>query len=182
MLRNYSEQACDGDFLSVRCPPRTTITVQSAFYGRRGASDLPQCPPTYQALLSSYTAWEDERYCSVSTALQVGDLKEFVSENNLSVITLVTFSYIPHHWWTTPLLISPLCPRPFLSLLLAFILQFVHSYTQTHTFKIKAPLERKCPVKLSMGNIFEDHADCVMLCEDVFRQITPAKEEACLFP
>ncbi|XP_067428119.1 protein eva-1 homolog C isoform X1 [Thunnus thynnus] len=70
VLRNYTEQACDGDFLSVRCPPRTTITVQSAFYGRRGASDPQQCPQTYQALLSSYNAQEDDRYCSVSTALQ----------------------------------------------------------------------------------------------------------------
>ncbi|XP_019952980.1 protein eva-1 homolog C isoform X2 [Paralichthys olivaceus] len=70
VLRNYTEQACEGDFLSVRCPPRTTITVQSAFYGRRGASDPQQCPQTYQALLSSYNAGEDVRYCSVSTALQ----------------------------------------------------------------------------------------------------------------
>ncbi|XP_029985005.1 protein eva-1 homolog C isoform X1 [Sphaeramia orbicularis] len=70
VLRNYTEQACDGDFLSVRCPPRTTVTVQSAFYGRRGASDPQQCPQTYQALLSSYNYQEDDRYCSVSTALQ----------------------------------------------------------------------------------------------------------------
>ncbi|KAM4522281.1 protein eva-1 homolog C isoform 3-T3 [Odontesthes bonariensis] len=70
VLRNYSEQACDGDFLSVRCPPRTTITVQSAFYGSRGASDPQQCPYTYQALLSSYHTQEDAQYCSVSTALQ----------------------------------------------------------------------------------------------------------------
>ncbi|XP_036942493.1 protein eva-1 homolog C isoform X1 [Acanthopagrus latus] len=70
VLRNYTEQACDGDFLSVRCPPRTTITVQSAFYGRKGASDPQQCPQTYQALLSSYNPREDDRYCSVSTALQ----------------------------------------------------------------------------------------------------------------
>ncbi|XP_039981824.1 protein eva-1 homolog C isoform X1 [Xiphias gladius] len=70
VLRNYTEQACEGDFLSVRCPPRTTITVQSAFYGRRGASDAQQCPQTYQALLSSYNTREDDQFCSVSTALQ----------------------------------------------------------------------------------------------------------------
>ncbi|KAG7508551.1 eva-1-like A isoform X1 [Solea senegalensis] len=70
VLRNYTEQACEGDFLSVRCPPRTTITVQSAFYGRRGASDPQRCPQSYQALLSSYNIQEDDRYCSVSTALQ----------------------------------------------------------------------------------------------------------------
>lgn len=71
VLKNYTERACDGDFLSVRCPPRTTITVQSAFYGRRGASDPQRCPQTYQALLSSHIAREDGRYCSMSTALQV---------------------------------------------------------------------------------------------------------------
>ncbi|XP_071776770.1 protein eva-1 homolog C isoform X1 [Centroberyx gerrardi] len=70
VLRNYTEQACDGDFLSVRCPPRTTITVQSAFYGRRGPSDPQQCPQSYQALLGTYNPREDDRYCSVSTALQ----------------------------------------------------------------------------------------------------------------
>ncbi|XP_028296066.1 protein eva-1 homolog C isoform X1 [Gouania willdenowi] len=70
VLRNYSEQACDGDFLSVRCPPRTTITIQSAFYGRKGASDPQQCPPSYQALFHSHKTWEDDRHCSVSTALQ----------------------------------------------------------------------------------------------------------------
>lgn len=71
VLRNYTEKACDGDFLSIRCPPRTTVTVQSAFYGRNGASDPQRCPQTYQALLSSYNTLDDDRYCSVSTALQV---------------------------------------------------------------------------------------------------------------
>ncbi|XP_077443766.1 protein eva-1 homolog C isoform X1 [Stigmatopora argus] len=69
VLKNYTEQACDGELLSVRCPPRTTITVQSAFYGRKGASDIHQCPQSYQALLGYYDALGDE-YCSVSTALQ----------------------------------------------------------------------------------------------------------------
>lgn len=71
VLRNYTEQACEGDFLSVHCPPRTTITVQSAFYGRRGLSDPLRCPQSHQALLSHQYAREDDRYCSVSTALQV---------------------------------------------------------------------------------------------------------------
>ncbi|CAG5927965.1 unnamed protein product [Menidia menidia] len=70
VLRNYSEQACDGDFLSIRCPQRTTITVQSAFYGRRGGSGPQQCPQTYQALLSSRRTQDHDQYCSVSTALQ----------------------------------------------------------------------------------------------------------------
>ncbi|XP_017267279.1 protein eva-1 homolog C isoform X1 [Kryptolebias marmoratus] len=69
VLRNYTEQACDGDFLSVHCPPRTTIAIQSAFYGRRAPSD-PHCPQSYQDLPSCYHSQEDDQYCSVSTALQ----------------------------------------------------------------------------------------------------------------
>lgn len=75
VLRNYTEKACDGELLSVRCPPRTTITVQSAFYGRKGTSDPERCPQTYRALLNSYHAPEDDQYCSVSTALQVNSVK-----------------------------------------------------------------------------------------------------------
>ncbi|CAL8391966.1 unnamed protein product, partial [Gadus morhua 'NCC'] len=75
VLRNYTEQACDGDFLSVRCPARTTITVQSAFYGRRGPSHPQQCPQTYRSLLGTYPVQKDDRYCSVSTALQSGVLE-----------------------------------------------------------------------------------------------------------
>ncbi|KAM6953938.1 protein eva-1 homolog C-like, partial [Aplochiton taeniatus] len=70
VLRNYTEQACDGDFLTVRCPPRTTITVQSAFYGRRGPSHPQRCPQSYQALLGTKPLEEDDRYCAVSTAQQ----------------------------------------------------------------------------------------------------------------
>ncbi|KAF6737574.1 eva-1-like protein C [Oryzias melastigma] len=70
VLKNYTQQACDGEFLYVHCPPRTTITIQSAFYGSRGSSDLSRCPQTYQALLHSHYTPENDRYCSVSTALQ----------------------------------------------------------------------------------------------------------------
>ncbi|XP_053736477.1 protein eva-1 homolog C isoform X1 [Synchiropus splendidus] len=71
VLRNYTERACDGDLLTVRCPPRTAITVQSAFYGRKEPSDVQQCPQSYR--LSYYNnkyAGDDEQYCSVPTALQ----------------------------------------------------------------------------------------------------------------
>ncbi|XP_037100159.1 protein eva-1 homolog C [Syngnathus acus] len=69
VLKNYTEQACDGELLSVRCPPRTTVTVQSAFYGRKGRADLHRCPQSYQALIGYYDAGGDDD-CSVSTALQ----------------------------------------------------------------------------------------------------------------
>ncbi|XP_022538970.1 protein eva-1 homolog C [Astyanax mexicanus] len=68
VLRNYTEEACDGDLLTVRCPPRTTITVQTAFYGRRNSAHSLQCPPTYG--ISGPRPLSDDTSCHVSTALQ----------------------------------------------------------------------------------------------------------------
>ncbi|KAI5617052.1 protein eva-1-like C-like isoform X1, partial [Silurus asotus] len=68
VLRNYTDEVCDGDLLTVRCPPRTTITVQSAFYGRRSSAHSLLCPMPYSMTgprpLSGVPA------CHVSTALQ----------------------------------------------------------------------------------------------------------------
>lgn len=69
VLRNYTEQACDGDFLTVHCPPRTSITVQSAFYGRRDSAHSPQCPSTYSS--AGADSVNDVTSCHVSTSLQV---------------------------------------------------------------------------------------------------------------
>ncbi|XP_062406399.1 protein eva-1 homolog C isoform X2 [Sardina pilchardus] len=69
VLRNYTELACDGDFLSVRCPPRTTITVQSAFYGRRGPAYSQPCPAPLSVLSGAWPIGE-ETPCHVSTSLQ----------------------------------------------------------------------------------------------------------------
>ncbi|XP_069492444.1 protein eva-1 homolog C [Ambystoma mexicanum] len=35
LLRNHTVYACDGDHLSLQCPRHSTISIQSAFYGRR---------------------------------------------------------------------------------------------------------------------------------------------------
>ncbi|KAL0965071.1 hypothetical protein UPYG_G00276380 [Umbra pygmaea] len=70
VLRNYTEQACDGDFLSVRCPPRTTITVQSAFYGRRNPSHHQHCPSYQRHTLAGTNPLEDDKNCNMSTAHQ----------------------------------------------------------------------------------------------------------------
>ncbi|XP_051500330.1 protein eva-1 homolog C-like isoform X2 [Myxocyprinus asiaticus] len=68
VLRNYTEQACDGDFLTVRCPLRTSITIQSAFYGRKDSAHSPQCPPTYNS--AGTRSVNDITSCHVSTSLQ----------------------------------------------------------------------------------------------------------------
>ncbi|XP_076872659.1 protein eva-1 homolog C [Brachyhypopomus gauderio] len=68
VLRNYTVEACDGDFLTVRCPPRTSITTQSAFYGRSNSAHSLQCPPPYG--ISVPRPLSDGTSCHVSTALQ----------------------------------------------------------------------------------------------------------------
>ncbi|KAK3522783.1 hypothetical protein QTP86_034548 [Hemibagrus guttatus] len=68
VLRNYTDEVCDGELLTVRCPPRTTITVQSAFYGRRSSSHLPFCPPLYS--ISGPRPLSGVTSCHVATALQ----------------------------------------------------------------------------------------------------------------
>ncbi|XP_048884041.1 protein eva-1 homolog C isoform X2 [Brienomyrus brachyistius] len=46
ILRNHTADACQGDTLSISCPPRTAIAVLSAFYGRRVPSEH-LCPPPH---------------------------------------------------------------------------------------------------------------------------------------
>ncbi|MFT7810640.1 protein eva-1 homolog C-like isoform X1 [Arapaima gigas] len=62
VLRNYTEQACDGEYFSVRCPPHTTISIQSSFYGRKGPSPLHCAPQSEQS--------GTDTNCYVSTSTQ----------------------------------------------------------------------------------------------------------------
>ncbi|KAM9795129.1 protein eva-1 homolog C [Neosynchiropus ocellatus] len=39
ILRNHTAHACDGDTLSIECPSRSSVSVLSAFYGRRVPSE-----------------------------------------------------------------------------------------------------------------------------------------------
>ncbi|XP_038631520.1 protein eva-1 homolog C isoform X4 [Scyliorhinus canicula] len=45
ILQNHTVHACDRDRLSVSCPPQTSISILSAFYGRRVPSEH-LCPST----------------------------------------------------------------------------------------------------------------------------------------
>nr|XP_029532957.1 protein eva-1 homolog C-like isoform X1 [Oncorhynchus nerka]XP_029532958.1 protein eva-1 homolog C-like isoform X1 [Oncorhynchus nerka] len=70
VLRNYTEQAGDGDFLSVHCPPRTTIAIQSAFYDRSGPFHPQQGSSYHRPTLLGTLPLEDDLHCYMSTALQ----------------------------------------------------------------------------------------------------------------
>ncbi|XP_055499714.1 protein eva-1 homolog C isoform X2 [Leucoraja erinacea] len=39
ILQNHTVHACDGDRFSISCPPHTSISILSAFYGRRVSSE-----------------------------------------------------------------------------------------------------------------------------------------------
>uniref|UniRef100_A0A8C3GEU0 SUEL-type lectin domain-containing protein n=1 Tax=Cairina moschata TaxID=8855 RepID=A0A8C3GEU0_CAIMO len=66
-LKNYTDHACDGEYISLRCPHRTTISIQSSFYGRIVPSHQ-MCPSRYPH--SYATLIKEDVDCSVGTSLQ----------------------------------------------------------------------------------------------------------------
>lgn len=71
-LKNYTDHACDGEYVSLRCPHRTTISIQSSFYGRIVPSHQ-MCPSRYPH--SYATLIKEDVACSVGTSLQVLHVK-----------------------------------------------------------------------------------------------------------
>ncbi|NXH42182.1 EVA1C protein, partial [Dicaeum eximium] len=67
VLKNYTDHACDGEYVSLRCPHRTTISIQSSFYGRIVPSHQ-LCPSRYPH--SYATLIKEDVACSVGTSLQ----------------------------------------------------------------------------------------------------------------
>ncbi|XP_021246595.1 protein eva-1 homolog A isoform X3 [Numida meleagris] len=70
VLKNYTDHACDGEYVSLRCPHRTTISIQSSFYGRIVPSHQ-MCPSRYPH--SYATLIKEDVACSVGTSLQMLD-------------------------------------------------------------------------------------------------------------
>ncbi|XP_067897169.1 protein eva-1 homolog C isoform X2 [Heterodontus francisci] len=64
VLRRHTEQACDGGHLNLHCPRDTTISIQSAFYGRKVPSSL-LCPG-----LDPRNTVEENLNCTAPTTLQ----------------------------------------------------------------------------------------------------------------
>ncbi|XP_078503822.1 protein eva-1 homolog C-like [Lissotriton helveticus] len=67
VLRNYTDHACDGEYISLRCPHRTTISIQSSFYGRNIPSHK-MCPSRYQQSYAMFL--KEDVSCSTDTSLQ----------------------------------------------------------------------------------------------------------------
>ncbi|KAM9317138.1 protein eva-1 homolog C-like [Gastrophryne carolinensis] len=67
MLRNYTLRACDGEYLSLKCPHKTTISIQSSFYGRNVPSHQI-CPSRHAHTFATFV--REDVSCSAGTALQ----------------------------------------------------------------------------------------------------------------
>ncbi|XP_053565595.1 protein eva-1 homolog A isoform X2 [Bombina bombina] len=67
VLKNYTLRACDGEYISLKCPHRTTISIQSSFYGRNMPSHQ-MCPSRYPQSFATFL--KEDVSCSTTTALQ----------------------------------------------------------------------------------------------------------------
>ncbi|XP_069752079.1 protein eva-1 homolog C [Narcine bancroftii] len=61
ILQNHTLHACDGDQFSINCPPHTSISILSAFYGRR--------VPSEHLCSSSRNALAESTKCAALTAI-----------------------------------------------------------------------------------------------------------------
>ncbi|KAG8590887.1 hypothetical protein GDO81_006953 [Engystomops pustulosus] len=64
LLQNHTMSACDGEHLTLQCPRHSTISIQSAFYGR------PSHSPPMCAVLSEEAMDSPQHKCLAKTALQ----------------------------------------------------------------------------------------------------------------
>ncbi|KAM3933184.1 protein eva-1 homolog C isoform 2-T2 [Leptodactylus fuscus] len=64
LLQNHTVSACDGEHLTLQCPRHSTVSIQSAFYGR------PSHIPPMCASLSLETMASPHHKCLAQTALQ----------------------------------------------------------------------------------------------------------------
>eukprot|EP00079_Xenopus_tropicalis_P017860 XP_004918431.1 PREDICTED: protein eva-1 homolog C-like [Xenopus tropicalis] len=76
ILKNYTLRACDGEYVSLRCPHRTTISIQSSFYGRTLPSHQ-MCPLQYPRSFETFI--KEDVSCSSDTSLQVRALDPLIN-------------------------------------------------------------------------------------------------------
>ncbi|XP_071314363.1 protein eva-1 homolog C isoform X2 [Trachinotus anak] len=64
ILKNHTAHACEGDMLIIECPPRTSVAVLSAFYGRR-VPNQHLCPSA-----NTNTTVEEDTACTSPVAIE----------------------------------------------------------------------------------------------------------------
>lgn len=65
ILKNHTAHACEGETLVIECPSRTSVSVLSAFYGRR-VPNQHLCPSA-----NSNTTAEEDTECTSPVAVEV---------------------------------------------------------------------------------------------------------------
>lgn len=89
ILKNHTVHACEGGTLSIDCPSKTSVSVLSAFYGRR-VPNQHLCP----AGNSNQTVEEDNE-CSSPVAVEVHTQKTMIEEGqNSTVFSVVAESCV----------------------------------------------------------------------------------------
>lgn len=92
ILKNHTAHACEGDTLTIECPSKTSVSVLSAFYGRR-VPNQHLCP----AANSNQTAEEDIE-CASPVAVEVRRAKVKKKTTKWHNLIIVALSQImPHH-------------------------------------------------------------------------------------
>uniref|UniRef100_UPI00398E4136 protein eva-1 homolog C n=1 Tax=Pristiophorus japonicus TaxID=55135 RepID=UPI00398E4136 len=98
ILQNHTVHACDRDRLSVKCPPQTSISILSAFYGRRIPSEF-LCPSTRDTSAEStncaaltaipkvYDECQDQRSCQFSVNSRVFGLDPCPGTNKYLIVS-----------------------------------------------------------------------------------------------
>ncbi|XP_048400878.1 protein eva-1 homolog C isoform X2 [Stegostoma tigrinum] len=98
ILQNHTAHACDGDRLSVSCPPQTSISILAAFYGRRVPSEH-LCPSkrnssaesTHCAALTAtpkvYDECQDQRSCQFSVNSRIFGLDPCPGTNKYLIVS-----------------------------------------------------------------------------------------------
>lgn len=84
ILKNHTVHACEGDTLTIECPSKTSVSVLSAFYGRR-VPNQHLCP----AANSNQTAEEDNE-CASPVAVEVYTQSQVKIQTNKSTKTATT--------------------------------------------------------------------------------------------
>lgn len=80
ILKNHTAHACEGDTLTIECPARTSVTVLSAFYGRRVPNQY-LCPP-----VNSNATVEEDTECTSPAAIEVHETKCEIVHLSLAVL------------------------------------------------------------------------------------------------
>lgn len=101
ILKNHTAHACEGDTLTIKCPSRTSVTVLSAFYGRRVPNQF-LCPS-----VNSDATVEQDAECTSPVAIQVYGLKCQIHYWSFIRSAVLMFFHACRRCWQNASIASP---------------------------------------------------------------------------